>query len=98
VAYRAQLILVFFVLALTGCTPGGKTAANVGIDLTDAVCKELDATLQDEPEWVKFTCSAVEAGSGVAHTFVTKVRKTDAQKFAESHCAVSPPDGGKAAP
>jgi len=80
-------------LFLAACATGGKTAANIGVDLTDATCKALDADMQNEPEYVKFTCSIIEAGSPVAHTVITKVRKVDAKAFGEGRCVK---DGGGA--
>jgi hypothetical protein len=78
------LALSVLAISVSGCSmPDAKTV----LDVSDAVCEQLDGTLQDEPEWVKFTCSVIDLGDKASHVFMTKVKKEDAPVFAARHRA-----------
>lgn len=63
---------------VSSCTPQAKSAA---IDLTDAVCKQLES--QPEPTWVVFSCEIVQAGETILLT--AKVPSERAKTFAAAH-------------
>lgn len=88
----AALVLA---IALSACTAEqGKVATKTALDVSDAVCKELDADLQDEPSWVKFTCEALSTADQVSHTFLVKARRADpGAVFSMKKCA-APSEGG----
>lgn len=86
------MVLLLFVLAPTlhGCGAGGlspKDAASLGLDVTDAVCDQLDEKLQDEPDWMKFSCQAVDTATQLKHVFMAKVKRENAAEFAMRHKA-----------
>lgn len=71
-----------------GCPQAAKTA----IDLTDAVCEVLSQDLQNEPDVVKFACTAIEKASGdqtdagTPAKFIARVPKAQARAFAMQYC------------
>lgn len=76
---------VVLAAVLSGCG-GAREDVKAGLDVSDAVCTELEKAQQDEPEWVKFACTAVHVGNGLGQTFLAKVRREDAAQFASRHC------------
>lgn len=83
----AALALPIVVLALTvtGCGMRTQDVSKLILDVSDAACEQLDDSLQDEPDWMKFTCKAVDAGDKLAPIFMVRVRKEDAPVFAARH-------------
>lgn len=79
---------VLSVLGMHGCTP---QAAKTVLDISGAICEELAE--QDEPEWLKFTCSAVDVAGNVT-PFLARVKREDAAEFRARRC----PQEGAPAP
>jgi hypothetical protein len=98
---RISLSLLAFALCsfTAGCTATmAKQVAKVSLDVSNAVCDELAADLQDEPSYVKFTCQAIGVADGLSHVFLAKVRKEDAGHFAARHCPKPKPVDGQVSP
>lgn len=78
-------------VVLPGCTGQQKQIATGILDVSGAICEELQK--QPEPEAIQFLCSVVDIAGNVT-TFLAKVKREDAASFAARHC----PQEGSAAP
>ena len=75
--------------ALASCSAAQvQSDITAGVDIADAVCSELAANLQTEPEWVRFVCTAAQ-GVSPKKTFAMRIPKTESAKFAAKHCVKS---------
>jgi hypothetical protein len=89
------LFVLSVVIAVTACS-AQQTAATATVvqDVSDAVCQELDANLQNEPAWLQFVCTAVDK-QGNPHQFKVKMSVATAKKMGVPPAASS---GAKVAP
>lgn len=80
-------VLLFAIVAsgsLHGC-PAVAPVIPVVVDVSQAVCTELGKDLQNEPDWVKFTCSVINALGEKQSTVVVMVPKGNAEAFKAQH-------------
>lgn len=80
-----HMILAVLALTLTFCGLTPVQTAKVATDVAQTVCDELDAKLQDEPDWVKYGCKAVDTTGKVVSVFSARVPKKEAPAFAAAY-------------
>ena len=76
----ASLLMFSVLFTFPACSGDAKKDVKSGLDVADLVCDQLN--LQDEPDWVKYACTATDVGGKVLTVFQAKVPKDKAPSFA----------------
>lgn len=85
----------FVCLGFIACSATQTSAAVATVeDVSDAVCQELGANLQNEPEWLQFVCTKIDQ-KGQTHTFKVKLSTASAKRLSVPPASSST---GKVAP
>ena len=78
-------LLVFAVAGMiVACTPGEKALVQTAVDVSNAVCQQLEQQDPNDP-YIQFACTVTDV-AGKVTPFLAKVKREDAATFAARRC------------